>query len=204
MTISPTTDRTTGRHERHATAGHIRNRLVSLMAVPALMLASGAFIRAEVTAAWAEPAENVPDLPVELVQVPVPELGLYGRAAFRTDPGLSGVSDNAGLDRVAGTYWVREPAGFLRGDPVARGRLLFVSSPTYDTVFVMDLTTGDVVDELTTSSLRSRATFRSNRWGMSRQNEMVGGFRVRVLATLVPWNPSSRASIKYPASRGPF
>lgn len=53
------------------------------MAVLALMLASAAFIRAEVTAAWAEPAENAPDLPIELVQVPVPEPGLYGRAAYR-------------------------------------------------------------------------------------------------------------------------
>jgi outer membrane protein assembly factor BamB len=128
-----------------------RQRFTSLVAIVALVLSVVSVGRSTETSVGAEELPTGdPAVPteIELTKRPTPPLGMYGRAEYRGGGGLTGVFESDGVDQATGVFWVREPGGFLRGDPIADGRQLYISSPTYDAVYRIDLTTGGVIDPL--------------------------------------------------------
>lgn len=128
-----------------------RQRFTAIAAIAALLLSVVSVVRSTETGVLADPAPRADPIvptPVELTSVETPPNGLYGNVDLRGGGPLAGLSEYEGVDVLGGTFWVREPGGYLRGDAVAHGRLLYVSSPTYDTVYRIDLTTGGVIKEL--------------------------------------------------------
>ena len=84
-----------------------------------------------------------------------PAGSLSGGAPYRGGFGRTGVVDAEGPTAVTGRYWKATPGGFFDGDPVAYGKLLFVSSSTSDVVYALDQTTGDVSFEIALGSAPS-------------------------------------------------
>ena len=128
-----------------------RQRFTAVVASIALVLSIVAVSRSTGTPADAEEELVSVGVSLETTAVDPPPNGLFGKWEFRGGVGLAGVSSETGVGTILGTYWVKEPGGTLRGDAIAHGRLLDISSTDYDQVYRLDLSSGDVISALPAS-----------------------------------------------------
>ena len=125
-----------------------RQRFTAVVAISALAISIVSVSRSTGTPADAEEPPASAATPLENTFVETPPEGLFGKWELRGGTGLAGVSSEAGVGTVLGRYWVKEPGGTLRGDAIAHGRLLDISSTDYDQVYRLDLASGEVVGTL--------------------------------------------------------